>query len=67
MGKCPKHLLEITKVSCFAIDQMKTDSRGDLNHLDLDHLKAELIQKLKIQLDGIHAKKYSQKLKKNLD
>lgn len=67
MGKCPKHLLEITKVSCFAIDQMKTDSRGDLNHLDQDHLKAELIQKLKIQLGGIHAKKYSQKLKKNLD
>jgi hypothetical protein len=46
---------------------MKTDSRGDLNHLDQDHLKAELTQKLKIQLGGIHAKKYFQKLKKNLD
>jgi hypothetical protein len=44
---------------------MKTDSKGDQNHLDQDHLKAELIQKLKIQLDGIHARKYFQKQKKN--
>ena len=44
---------------------MRMDSRGDQNHLVQDHLKAELIQKLKIQLAGIHAKKYFQKQKKN--
>jgi hypothetical protein len=44
---------------------MKMASRGDQNHLDQDHLKAELIQKLKIQLAGIHAKKYFQKQRKN--
>jgi hypothetical protein len=40
-------------------------SRGDPSHLVQDHLKVELIQKLKIQLAGIHARKYFQKQKKN--
>jgi hypothetical protein len=44
---------------------MKMASRGDPSHLVQDLLKAELIQKLKIQLAGIHAKKYFQKLRKN--
>lgn len=60
-----KHLLEIIKVLCFVIDRMRMDSRGDLNHLVQDPLKAELIQKLKIQLAGTHAKKYFQKQRKN--
>ena len=63
--KCLKHQLEIIRVWCFAIGQMRMDSRGGQNHLGQDHLKAELIPKLKIQLDGIHAKKYFQKHKRN--
>jgi len=47
----PKHQLVTTRESCFVIDQMNLDFKGDQRELDLNHSIQELLQLS--QLGGI--------------
>lgn len=61
---CPRHPLEVSRVSCFAIDLMNLASRHVLSQQDHFLSKAELIPSHKTQSVGIHAQESSPKVKK---
>lgn len=62
---CQNNQLETTKVLCFVIDQMNLDNNRELRLQVLFHLQAESIQRIKTHGDGILARNFIPKVKRN--